>query len=420
MIYTSLFILVAIAILTFLYSMLTGKVGIFFTQWVVYLVWFFCVPAFLQYSAHQFPWPNYPKDNEINEVNTMSIVFTLFLFIGYSLCFKRTREKSTSGYRYSITTMTNALAIIMLLPAVVFIQITGVGSFFSGRSSLGEMVYADSFMPMLYALSKFVAFGVLVVYLSLWKTKTKDFKHASGATFVLMMSVIVNFIINNPLSSPRFHFLSMTIALVIMAGFMNSKKSFIILFFASPILLFFLFPAIKHLGDSSQDFKTYDTASYIVQGVDFDSFQQLVNILRYVQDKGYSYGMNFIAGVCFFIPRFIWESKPSNLGILAADHQGYFYTNLSAPLVGELYYAGDFIFIILGAVILGGLTGKADSLLRNKTISPMYLTGLWISSFAFIVFRGSFGSVAPPITLGLCSSLILFASTKKYQNTQVN
>lgn len=413
MIYTSLFILVTVAVLTFLYLMLTGKIGIFYTQWVVFLVWFFCVPAFLQYSAHQFPWPNYPKDNEIREVNTMSIVFTILLFLGYSLSSKKVNIRTSVEYSYSITTVTNIVAMIMLLPAVIFIQITGVSSFFSGRSSLGEMVYADSFLPMLYALSKFVAFGVLVVYLSLWKRKTNDFKHASGAAFILIASVIVNFIINNPLSSPRFHFLSMAIALVIMSGFMSSKKSFFVLFFASPILLFFLFPAIKHLGDSSQDFKTYDTASYIIQGVDFDSFQQMVNIFRYVQDKGYSYGMNFIAGVCFFIPRFIWASKPSNLGILAADHQGYFYTNLSAPIVGELYYAGDLLFIILGAVILGAITGKADSLLRNRAISSMYLTGLWISSFAFIVFRGSFGSVAPPITLGLCSSLILFASTKK-------
>jgi hypothetical protein len=156
----------------------------------------------------------------------------------------------------------------------------------------------------------------------------------------------------------------------------------------------------------------------MIRGVDFDAFQQLVNIVRFVKETGYSWGLNFISGISFFIPRGVWESKPTNLGILAAEYQGYHYTNLSAPLVGEFYYAADLVGVIVGGVIFGVLAGKADSLLRNVTVSMSYFLGVWLSSFSFIIFRGSFGSVAPMITLGMCSSLfIYYMATVKIKKT---
>jgi len=164
---------------------------------------------------------------------------------------------------------------------------------------------------------------------------------------------------------------------------------------------------VKHLGETGKSYNTYDLSDYIVGGVDFDSFQQLVNITRFVKDQGYSWGINFVSGISFFVPRSLWESKPVNLGILAAQYQGYFYTNLSAPIVGELYYAGDLIAVVLGALFIGLLTGRADSYLRQAKASYYYFVGIWISSFSFIIFRGSFGSIAPPIMLGLCSSILL-------------
>ena len=152
---------------------------------------------------------------------------------------------------------------------------------------------------------------------------------------MFILAIIINFIVNNPLSSPRFHFLSMALAILVI--FRKNrweiiKCSFI---FSFAILLFYSVPLVKHLGETSGDYNKYGLSEYLVKGVDFDSFQQLVNITRFVTDKGYSWGENFVAGIGFFMPRSIWQTKPTNLGILAAEHQGYFYTNLSAPLVGE-------------------------------------------------------------------------------------
>ncbi|WP_336369205.1 oligosaccharide repeat unit polymerase [Rahnella perminowiae] len=413
----SYFILISLNLTLFILLLLRNKVGLFISQWVIFLVWFFVFPSYLQYVNNVFPWNNYPLHKEISFVNYITCLFSIFLFLGYSIAYKKNslsdyNENSQSDLRIDVKT--NIIAFLLMIPSMLFISIVGISSFFMGRSVISDLVYSDGFLPMLYALSKFCAFGILVVYLCFWVNRIKNVDKSFGKfTYcIFFLCIVINLIINSPLSSPRFHFLSMAIAVAVIFNKMKSRLSLAILFVASPIFLFILFPLVKHLGESSNNYNTYDLSDYVVKGLDFDSFQQLVNIVRFVSDTGYSWGINFIAGISFFIPRSLWESKPTNLGMLAAEHQGYFYTNLSAPLVGELYYAGDMIFVILGALIIGIITGRADSFLRKAKVSYYYFIGLWLSSFSFIIFRGSFGAIAPPIMLGLCSSLLLLFINK--------
>jgi len=411
----SYFLLVSLNIIMFLLLFIVNRVGLFITQWLIFVVWFFAFPSFLQYSNHIYPWANYPLPKEITFVNFITLLFSLFMFIGYAIAYKndlggtsaaKTRSDVTTSDLH-IDLKTNLVALMLMCPSIVFIGIVGVPSFFMGRSIISDLVYADGFLPMLYALSKFCAFGIFVVYLCFWVNRNKEEKFGVLSYTTMLLCSGINFIINSPLSSPRFHFLSMAVAIAVALKKMNSRLSSIILFIASPLFLFVLFPMVKHLGETGKSYNTYDLSDYIVGGVDFDSFQQLVNITRFVKDQGYSWGINFVSGISFFVPRSLWESKPVNLGILAAQYQGYFYTNLSAPIVGELYYAGDLIAVVLGALFIGLLTGRADSYLRQAKASYYYFVGIWISSFSFIIFRGSFGSIAPPIMLGLCSSILL-------------
>ncbi|RJJ89610.1 hypothetical protein CMV44_21760 [Escherichia coli] len=68
---------------------------------------------------------------------------------------------------------------------------------------------------MLYAASKFGAFGILAVYLVLYIKKPKNQKFGLFSTLMFILAIIINFIVNNPLSSPRFHFLSMALAILV-------------------------------------------------------------------------------------------------------------------------------------------------------------------------------------------------------------
>ena len=77
--------------------------------------------------------------------------------------------------RLCISNVANVVTLLLMIPSVIFIAIVGVSSFFMGRSFLG-LVYSDGFLPMLYAASKFGAFGILAVYLVLYIKKPKNQK----------------------------------------------------------------------------------------------------------------------------------------------------------------------------------------------------------------------------------------------------
>lgn len=413
MVELSCFILVTFNLITFLYLLIRNKSGVFYTLWTIFIIWFFSFPSYMQYIYRTYPWANYPKDNEVIFANIITIIFSVFLFLGYVFSYKKNQDYLGKEIDINISNFSNVVTLVLLIPSVIFISIVGVSSFFMGRSFVSELVYTDGFLPMLYAASKFGAFGILSVYLVLYLNKPKYKKFGLFSSLMFFFSLVINFIVNNPLSSPRFHFLSMTLAILVIFKKVGGRRSSVTLFLASPFLLFIVFPLVKHLGESTSDYNEYGLSDYLVKGVDFDSFQQLINIVRFVSDKGYSWGENFIGGIGFFIPRSIWLTKPTNLGVLSAEHQGYFYTNLSAPLVGEFYYAGNIIAVILGGIIVGLLTGKTDSVVKKAQLSMNYFIGLWISSFSFIIFRGAFGSVAPMMMLGLCASLLLYLSIIK-------
>ncbi|TCW00211.1 O-antigen polymerase [Biostraticola tofi] len=413
MVELSTILLISITIISFSYLMCRNTIGIFYVQWVIYIVWFFSFPSYLEYINNIYPWPFFPKSQEIVSVNLITALFCMTLFVGYIFGYKRLiTAKQIAIKNVRIDLKTNIVSLLLLMPAIIFIGITGIGSFFMGRSFVGEIMDTNSFLPMVYALSKFTAFGVFVVYFCFWINRDKNRKFGTIALVVFFIVISINFIINNPLSSPRFHFLSMAIVIATIIGKMISRKSYLALFVLSPTLLYVLFPLTKHLGEDSGKYRTYELAQYIVQGVDFDSFQQLVNILRYVNDVGYSWGMNFLGGVSFFVPRSLWTDKPTNLGVLSAEHMGYVYTNLSAPLVGEFYYTADLVGVIIGGFVTGLLAGKADSFLRAGNISYYYFVGMWLAAFSFIIFRGSFGAVAPMIILGMMSSLIVYSVSR--------
>ena len=107
-------------------------------------------------------------------------------------------------------------------------------------------------------------------------------------------------------------------ALAILVIFENRweiiKCSFI---FSFAIFTIYSVPLVKHLGETSGDYNKYGLSEYLVKGLILDSFQQLVNITRFVTDKGYSWERTLLRVLDFFIPRSIWQTKPTNLGIFS-------------------------------------------------------------------------------------------------------
>jgi len=381
-------------------------------QWIIFNVFFLGVPSLFQYINGTYPWPVYPSESDVSYAINIVLCFSIFVFVGYnigssSLLFDSNKN---GGIFHGVTNLASVFCLLLMIPAIYFIANAGLGSFFKGRTYLGDLVYSTDFLPMLYAFSKFVAFAVLLFCLSLFVNDKQSQSKNIFFAIVFLLAVFVNFLVNSPLSSPRFHFISMTLALLLIFGRLRTNASLIMLSLLSPIFLYFIFPMSKTLGESNIDYSSYNILKYIGEHIDFDSFQQLVNIIKFTDNTSPSFGLNFIGGISFFIPRLLWTSKPDNLGMLSASYIGYDYTNLSAPIIGEFYYAGGLIATIVGGGVMGYIGGVMDETLKvgkyNKN-NLLYFFSIWFVSFSFIIFRGSFGAVFPVIALGFFALFVL-------------
>lgn len=106
--------------------------------------------------------------------------------------------------------------------------------------------------------------------------------------------------------------------------------------------------------------------------------------------QGFSFGENLVSALLFFFPRALWESKMSNsgeiLGEFLTNTYGMWFTNISCPLIGELYWAGGVPAVIIGAVFLGYLFSKIERLKVYPQYAALYL---YVSFSLFFIMRGA-------------------------------
>lgn len=412
---------IVINLYLWLHLLIKGNSVFSLTVHTVFMVFFIGIPGYIQYASDVYPWiyKNYINKDYILGALLILNVYSAAFATGYLLS-KGTKRLNKKNKEVSSLKLLIITIIATLLSSYLVIMV-GITNFFQSRGSVGEIIYdTNNNLAMLYAAAKFSVFSVLALVLLEYRsikenesTKKNNWKIITS----LFLIVTCNFIINNPLSSPRFHFLSMAITLVLIMGFGRKKYFNQILFLASPAFLYFIFPKIKDF--SADRYKGEQTlSSYLSTGVDFDSFLQLANIYTFTVDTFYSLGSNIIGGVAFFVPRALWESKPVHLGALSSEYVGYAYTNLSAPWPGELFYILGWPSLIIGAYLSGTILKKIDSTIKwskNQTTLANG-TSFIAAGFIFIIMRGSFGAVFPVISLCLVVFTASYYLTRQKHN----
>lgn len=404
----SFLFLTAIAINLSLWGrlLLKGKNVFALTVHTVFMVFFIGVPGYVQYTSNVYPWiyKNYLDIDNVLGALLMLNIYSISFSLGYIL--SNSKKNSVEKNRKASTSKLLAITLIATTLSAYLVSQVGILNFFQSRGSVGEIIYdTNNNLAMLYAAAKFSIFSVLALTLLEYRFIKEQSIHKKPNWKIkssLLLIIACNFIINNPLSSPRFHFLSMAITLMLIMGFAKRRYFNQLVFAASPAFLYFIFPKIKDF--SADRYKGEQSlVSYLSTGVDFDSFLQLANIYKFAVETSYSLGSNIIGGIAFFVPRFIWETKPIHLGALSSEHAGYAYTNLSAPWPGELFYIIGWPSLVIGAYFSGLILKKIDSTIKKSANETTLANGVSFiaAGFIFIVMRGSFGAVFPVISLCL-------------------
>ncbi|TAN12873.1 MAG: O-antigen polysaccharide polymerase Wzy [Chitinophagaceae bacterium] len=119
---------------------------------------------------------------------------------------------------------------------------------------------------------------------------------------------------------------------------------------------------------------------------DFDAYSMFVNTIKYVHDFGVTFGLQLLGAIFFFVPRSIWPSKPVGSGALIAAKNGWLFTNVSCPLIGESYINFGLIGIIIFAIIYGIITSTLDNIYWS--LNKVNLYNYW--SLVYPVLLGMF------------------------------
>lgn len=170
-----------------------------------------------------------------------------------------------------------------------------------------------------------------------------------------------------------------------------------IVFGSAPILLYSVFPVISGVNTRfgyNFEARIPDTEVYLTSA-DFDSMQQVLNAIAYVQDHGHSFGHQVFSAFLFFIPRAIWEGKAIPTGELVGTGAGYVFLNLSAPLFAELYVDFSLVGVAIGFFVLGIVLRKLDLAITEGSSFGLLLISVVCAALLPGVLRGSLLGILP-------------------------
>lgn len=98
----------------------------------------------------------------------------------------------------------------------------------------------------------------------------------------------------------------------------------------------------------------------------FDSFEVVTLLIEFADKSGYA-SSQILGPLLFFMPSSIFQSKPIGSGAYLAEHYpNIISSNISAPIVGEVYLYGGFLYVYLFALALAFIHRKIDAFAMIK------------------------------------------------------
>ncbi len=253
----------------------------------------------------------------------------------------------------------------------------------AGDSGLANLLLFLTFLRVPAFVAMILTLAVLVFH-----------RRTPGLAALLVVLVLTNLLINNPVNSPRYWIGTIVISLFFLLAPWRSAYSFSAWAMGIVLSLLFFFPYAdlfrRKISANNAELPT--DWNPLVEKSDYDAFQQLMNALNYVADNGITYGKQILGTVFFWVPRTVWADKPIPSGQLIAQSAGYRDTNLSFPLWGEAYLDGGIFAVILVFLLYGLLTGKVERMyLQNEGRRHNYLTPLVpvFAAYQFFLLRGA-------------------------------
>ena len=273
-------------------------------------------------------------------------------------------------------------------------------------TSSGEIIGDGKIYAQVINIVRYFPVCSTILYLIYYNSDFNVLKKDKSFLAILFEVVLIFFPFWG--NMPRF-LLFGTYIVLISELFTNSKnKSFYFLLFFVGFSLDF--SALKHFSNLF----AFLTIKMNYNHLDFDAYQLLMSIVSYTDNVKKTYGLNILSALMFLIPRSIWGNKMDATGGIVISYYGSWFKNVSAPYIGELYFAFGWLGVIIGSVVTGIIVKTIDSWNESK---------LFIKKGVFCILCGmtiyiSRGSLLPTMafTLGIILSLVFICYLNEVTN----
>lgn len=386
----------SVAAILLIKSKKTGYIALAFC---IYHVFFLIIPAIFHVKENHFPFYGLSYESDLQaEAAFVLMLFSAFFFFGYALT-RAVRDGVGVRSEAKISKTRFLFAIYgLIIFQVAMIAVFGVDPYMVARRDFSTAGFGDSSASgtLLISLSRSASF--LTIFLGFYFRRSLSF---ISFFYLSLIGGGLFLIINYPLALSRYLFFSYILAFLYVLT-RPSVLNKMILFFSFFIGATTVFPYFAHITRGDQgEFKLNLVEYYLTSG-DFDGFQSLINIVKYTDDHFYTLGYQLLGAAMTFVPRGLWVDKPYATGQIAAENMGYDFTNISAPMVSEIFIDFGYVGVTIGAVFLGWLVKKLDSYSVASRVAMNHkgiLLSALVFSFSLILLRGSLIGVIAVVSL---------------------
>ncbi|WP_245245870.1 hypothetical protein, partial [Streptomyces lonarensis] len=312
----------------------------------------------------------------------------------------------------------------LLASSLLIVQLGGPAVFFTSReeiiAGLAEATAGEVDQETGEAGNALLrGFGTVPVLLSLllltrWLVTSRDARRRPGVLAAWALVLAVNVVVNNPVSNPRYWFLTVLFSLLFTV-FPRSPVMYRASLALGVIVALLIFPfadRYRYADDAARPAAT-DSLLEPLTVKDYDQVGMFANHISYVEDGQHTFGRQLLGSVLFFVPRTLWEEKPLDSGVLVGEWMGTNNTNLSSPLWAELWIDFGPLGMTAGLLAVGYGAGRADRRYVDRTLHDPAPGNVFavvvplIAGYSFILLRGSLLQATGRIVIAaLCLALV--------------
>ncbi|WP_107408119.1 MULTISPECIES: hypothetical protein [unclassified Streptomyces] len=307
--------------------------------------------------------------------------------------------------------------------ALLIVKLGGPSVFFSSRQEIIETIEdtgvategggqaGQAFLRGFGTVPPLIA---LLVYLR-WMITSRRARRTWSVVAVFGALVILNIVVNNPVSNPRYWFLTVMFALLFTA-FPASAAMYRTSLSLGVIVALLLFPFMDRFRYDENNTRQIETTSFLepLALKDYDQVGMFANTITYVESgQGHTYGYQLTGSLLFAVPRSLWEDKPSDTGVTVGEWMGAVNTNLSSPVWAELWIDFGPVGMTVGLAALGYAAARVDRRVARRAVrgspsgSLLLITAPLVAGYSFILVRGPLLQATGKVAIAaLCLALI--------------